>query len=330
MNHVNSKYAIKTALAGTFTTATFMYAHYKNPQWAVLTTLLTMQSCRDTQTFVSTLIAGFNRIAGAAVGIAIGLSGYWAMNAVASDGFLWLILFVVFFTLWLAVIMNQRFKSLQLIPACTIIIMTMSLVDSATSVAYDRAFEVFTGVIIALAFNFLFCPFKQTQQLDTSLDRLIAQCQAYFKNSLSKISAISITDSKPNQKDIKSSWQEVHAIKTQKMRLFTDTSLLTQQESIHLLTENLITGLFLLNRYSNQVRANTLDTKIQKLINDKVETINQLFEQLQSKELSQQDVTQAAMTQRYPNEHVAIILVLHHLDELIGTLLKLQAIRQTQ
>lgn len=315
---MNSRYAVKTALAGTCTAAIFMYLHYKNPQWAVMSTLLTMQSCRDTQSFESTLFAGFNRIAGAAVGILIGLVGYKAMNFVASDGFLWLILFVVLFTLWLAVIVNQRFQSLQLIPACTIMIVTMSLVNSATMVAYDRAFEVFSGVLVALVFNLLFCPFKQSKALSNRFQAFSQQCVAYVQNTLSTITEITASCDKPLQKDIKHSFKQLTESTSKHFKYLSDSSLQHKNQTLIQHAKQIMYITFHINTYTSRLTRSTLSATSADLIIQKYQIISALFQTIHSD--SENKPIVEAIPKRYPEVDVTEVLLLHYLDELITTL----------
>jgi len=329
---LNFKYATKTAIAATFTSAIFMYFHYKNPQWAVMSTLLTMQSCANSECFESTLIAGFTRAVGATIGILIGLGGYWLMNEVASDGFLWVILVVIFMSLWLAVLVNQKFKSLQLIPACTIMVITMSLVDAAPLVAYDRAFEVLSGVFIALSFNFIFCPYRQNKQLEKTFYEVINLCHKYYSHSISKISAVEASPTKPTQKTIKQSLIKLNNIKSSKLTFFTDQNLLSQQEAIQNAADQLVNSIFELNKRTNDMKSIKTSPETQKIISIITEDIDIKFKRISSNKEIFTDNNNGALNQLLQNkiqkhdDDIKLIILLHSLDELFNVIIEIDNI----
>jgi uncharacterized membrane protein YgaE (UPF0421/DUF939 family) len=327
---VKSRYALKTAIAATFTAALFMYFHYKNPQWAVMSTLLTMQSCQDSQCFESILIAGFNRAIGAAVGIGIGLAGYWAMNAVASDGFLWLIVFVVFFALWIAVVINQRFKSLQLIPACTIMVVTMSLVDPSISIAYDRAFEVISGVLIALTFNFIFCPYRQNKELEKIFYEIIALCHNYYSHSISNISEVTTDDKRTTQKVINALLINLEKVKKSKFTFISDQNMLTQQQEINNTAVQLVSVVFQIYRAANNIRQNDIDDETQILVSRICYDLDIKFKRIlkNRKIWTKTDTTvlKQLLESQQLKSNIKLIILMNHLDDLYNILVSVNTI----
>lgn len=327
---LKSRYAIKTAVASTFTAAIFFYFHYSNPQWAVMSTLLTMQSCQDSQCFESTLIAGFNRAIGAVVGIMLGLGGYYAMNAVVSDGFFWLIIFVIFIALWIAVVINQRFKSLQLIPACTIMVITMSLIDSSNLVAYDRAFEVLSGVIIALGFNFLFCPYQQNKELEMIFYKLIKNCHNYFCHSVSPISEVEISDKKTTQKIINNLLDNLENVKRSKLTILADQNMLSQQQAILNTATQMTNVVFQIYRSANNIKQSDLDDETQLLISNICFDLDVKFKRIiknRSIQTKQEDTGLAKLlSSGIKSNKVGIIVLMNNLDELYNTMLDVYTI----
>ena len=324
---VKSRYAIKTAIAATFTAAIYMYFHYKNPQWAVMSTLLTMQSCQDSQCFESTLIAGFNRALGASIGILIGLGGYYAMSAIVSDGFFWMIIFVVFFALWFAVIINQKLKSLQLIPACTIMVITMSLIDASHIVAYDRAFEVISGVLIALVFNFILYPSRQNKELEKIFYEIIKQSHNYFCHSVGNISEVTTSDKKVYQKDINTLLTNLEKIKNSKLTILADQNMLSQQQAILNVAEQLTNTIFQIYRSSNKIRQQDIDDEIQLLLTGICYDLDRKFKRILKNRNIWTKTNNSGLNKLLAAEkihedmNINMIVLINYLDELYGILI---------
>lgn len=278
LKNVNFKYVFKTALAGTVTAAIFMYFHMYNGQWAVMSTLLTMQSCKKSQTVESTLIAGFNRLAGALVGIAIGIIGFWSMNQVASDGYLWLILFVTFAALYLAILVNQQFNSLKLIPACTIMVMLMGLNRNTLSIAYERAYEVMLGVMVAVIINFIFRSRKQTNQLENTFMAFLKDSNLYWSYSMSKVLDVSKVKKRPSQKKLKNHIKDISEISTSYFIFFTDREILRKKQKIKHLSEQLTLTLAQINKIVNTIDNYALKEKNMALIKKLATEINSIWQ----------------------------------------------------
>lgn len=318
---INTKYATQTAIAATFTSALFLYCHYKNPQWAVMSTLLTMQSCAHSQCFESTLIAGFNRAMGAIIGISIGLLGAWLMNLVASDGFLWIILGVIFFALWLSVVINQYCKKLQLIPACTIMVLTMSLLDAAPTIATERAFEVLAGVCIALVFNFLFCPYKQNKQLERLFYHIIAHTHHYYSQTISPLSDVASHHKKTTKTTLNSAIDQLQDVKKNRLTFFTTEDMLRQQEQICNSAEQLVNAVLHLQKIVTQTKKQLRDPQHVEAINTIALVIDQNLEAIVQQQ-PLESVTLPEMsdlyqpTQQPGSETLPTMMLLHQLLEL--------------
>jgi uncharacterized membrane protein YccC len=318
---INSRYATQTAIAATFTSALFLYFHYKNPQWAVMSTLLTMQSCANSQCFESTLIAGFNRAIGAIIGIGIGLLGAWLMNLIASDGFLWIILGVVFLALWLAVIINQYCKKLQLIPACTIMVITMSLLDSAPTIAIDRAFEVLAGVCIALVFNFIFCPYKQNKQLERVFHQIVAHTHHYFSHTIGPLTDVASHHKKTTKKQLNAAIDQLHDIKKSRLTFFTTEDMLRQQEQIYNTAELLVNTVFHLQKVVNQTKQHLHDPQYMEAVNTIALIVDQSFRAMEQQQ-ALEAVSLPEINDLYQQSHqqkenaLPAIMLLHQLLEL--------------
>lgn len=326
-----TKYATQTALAATCTTAILLYFHYKNPQWAVMSTLLTMQSCANSQCFESTVIAGFNRAIGAIIGTSIGLAGAWLMNAIASDGFLWIIVGVVYLALYLAVIINQYCKSLQLIPACTIMVITMSLVDAVPTVAFDRAYEVMLGVFIALIFNFIFCPYKQNKQLEKVFYQLIQSCHYYFNQSISPLTDVASPPQKSTKKHLNNLLTNLHDIKKSRLTLLTTEVMLRQQEQIYNTADQLVNAVLHLQKTASHTKKQINHQNHLTAINTAALIIDQQFTALST----HQPASTAALPdlqsvyQSIPPSHtnaLPAMMLLHQLSDLYQLTQALHAI----
>ena len=218
-NKLDMPYAIKTALAGTTTAAIFISMHMKNGHWAAVTTILTMQACVGTQDFLTTLIEGKNLILGAIIGLALGVIGFYLMNAVASDGYLWFIFIVIFFILIICVTIRQKYSALTLTPTCAIMIMYLGLTDSVSHGIYERAIEIFVGVLVAVTFNLMIWPSKNNKKLDALIRSIIELNQNYLSHTISAMDNSNLSK-KPHKKDINTNLQQFKTLRQKSINIF--------------------------------------------------------------------------------------------------------------
>tara|TARA_B110000459_G_C16620863_1_gene501580 strand:+ start:3569 stop:4585 length:1017 start_codon:yes stop_codon:yes gene_type:complete len=218
-NKINLSYAIRTALAGTTTAVIFIISHMKNGHWAAIATILTMKECIGTQNFLSTLIKGKNLILGAIIGLALGALGFYLMNVVASDGYLWLIYFVIFLILVISLTINQKYSTLSLTPTCSLMIMYLGLTDSVSYAVYERSIEICVGVIVAITFNLMIWPSKNNKKLDNLIHNIIKINHNNFAHNLAIINGSNITK-KQNKKDITANLQQFKDLRQHNLKPF--------------------------------------------------------------------------------------------------------------
>jgi uncharacterized membrane protein YgaE (UPF0421/DUF939 family) len=245
-NKIDIPYAIKTALASTTTAAIFIWLHMKNGHWAAIATIITMQSCAGTKNFTNTLIEGKNLISGAIIGLMLGVIGFYLMNAVASDGYLWFIFFVIFFILTIAVTINQKYSTLVLTPTCAIMIMYLGLTDSVSYAIYERAIEIFVGVLVAVAFNLMIWPSKNNKKLDAIIRNIIKINQKHFTHSISIINGSNITK-KLNKKNINSNLQQFKELRQHSINPFSNKGKQIYYELIEIQLIKLIALIYQIN-----------------------------------------------------------------------------------
>lgn len=272
-NKLNIPYAIKTALAGTTTAAIFIWSHMKNGHWAAITTIITMQSYVGTKSFMNTLIAGRNAIIGALLGLSLGVTGFHLMNAVASDGYLWFIFFVIFFILTICVTISQKYRTLSLTPTCAIMIMYLGLTDSVSKGMYERAIEIFVGVLVAVTFNLMVLPSKNHKKLNLLILHVIKMTQDYLAHSVSSINSSNIAK-KTLKKDINTSFQQFKDIRQQSVHPFYNKDKKVYYELLEKEVSKLIDFAYQINKTVASMDINYIDERNLAIFKHELENIN--------------------------------------------------------
>lgn len=284
-NKLDMPYAIKTALAGTTTAAIFISMHMKNGHWAAITTILTMQACVGTQDFITTLIEGKNLILGAIIGLALGVIGFYLMNAVASDGYLWFIFIVIFFILIIGVTIKQKYSALTLTPTCAIMIMYLGLTDSVSYGIYERAIEIFVGVLVAVTFNLMIWPSKNNKKLDALTLDIIKSSQNHLTYSLSIINSNN-TYKKPHKKDISANLQEFKDLRQKSINAFYSKEKQTYYELMESELIRLIDLVYQIDKTIMSLDISYIDAANLTIFKHELENINLSLSSLEKHKLS--------------------------------------------
>ena len=210
-------------------------------------------------------------------------------------------------------------------------VITMSLINSANVIAYDRAFEVLSGVLIALSFNFIFCPYKQNKQLEKIFFDVIRKSHNYFCHSINNFTNIEQDEDKVTKKALNKLLLDIENVKNSKITLFSDQDMLSQQQAIHSTAEKLVANMYQLRKLSTEIVNINIPAEHEVIISSLCHDLDRKLRRILKNRKIWTSKSHSALHEALYNSSnskldIKIIMLLNCLDELYDIILKVNTI----
>jgi uncharacterized membrane protein YgaE (UPF0421/DUF939 family) len=132
--------------------------------WAVITSVVTVQSLSEFTGKDQMLIDAFERAAGSFLGIYFGYVTVVYMQILISDTFRWAYYIMIFVAVILTGALEYILPGFRLsVISCLLMITLLSQVDSTYALVPEYALSVMIGVVIGIICSFIFHAYKNTQ-----------------------------------------------------------------------------------------------------------------------------------------------------------------------
>jgi len=171
-----TRHAIKTALAAIIAVIVYQFFDLPNGYWAVITTVIIMQSNMDSGSLEITLKFALQRLIGTVSGAIIGFAVLFLIDPTH-----WELLIIIFLIILLGSFLVNVYSGFNLAgPTAVIILLLAHHEPLSKNIAFIRSIEIFLGVIIAIVVTLFIWPYRVNDHLKSHRKKILSLISNQF------------------------------------------------------------------------------------------------------------------------------------------------------
>lgn len=171
-----TRHAIKTALAAIITIVVYQFFDLPKGYWAVITTIIIMQSNIDSGSLEVTLKFSLQRIIGTVSGAIVGFSMLFLIDPTYLE-----LLVIIFLVIFLGSFLVKVYSGFNLTgPTAAIILLLAHHEPFTKNIAFIRSVEIVLGVVIATLVTLFIWPYRVNDHLNNHRKKILCLISSQF------------------------------------------------------------------------------------------------------------------------------------------------------